>query len=466
MTGGTFDIAVVGNGAVGLSLAGELARQQPGSRVAVIGPSSRQGSASAASGAMLGCFGEVTRHSLATDAGCERFALQMAAHHRWPRHLDDLADHSDAPIEVTTDTYVVLNNRGGLLDSENFDAMLAALDRYGEAYEVVPEIPGLNPVPDARPLRAIRLPGEGAVHSGRLLRALERRAAHLGTTLLDASVRRLALEGDAVTGVELDDGTELIAGDVIVAAGAFTTPLLAGLPDADAVPPVLAGAGLAYVAQRVMGAGLTSAVRTSTRAGSCGLHAVPLGDGVEYFGATNVIFGAPELRPHLGVCQFLAEGVIDQIDRLAFDTFPILGPGPVPGVWVVGGGYRDGLHAAPELAELTAQSLISGKSRFPDRFAACRLPISTMSADASIDDFVDQQVASAFEGGARLTPFQGVDDLDRMYRPLAERLYERLGISWGLAPDIVNYLCLSRKSDADVDRAVAYLRATGLAPAP
>jgi glycine/D-amino acid oxidase-like deaminating enzyme len=481
MTGTTFDVVVVGNGAVGLSIAAELVRQLTGSSVAVLGPSHRRGGASAAAGAMLGCFGEVTRHSLASDAGRERFALQIAAHRRWPGELEELGRHSEAELAVADDTYVVLNSRGGRLDSANFEAMLTALDQHAQTYDVVSEVPALNPVPDARPLRAIRLPAEGAVHSGRLLQAMERRARSLGAQVLDTTVRRLVVAGGRVTGVELDDSSELAAGEVVVAAGAFTTPLLAALPDADAVPPVLAGSGLAYVAERVMGTGLTSAVRTVTRAGSCGLHAVPLGGGVEYFGATNVIFGAPELRPHLGVCQFLAEGVIDQIDRLAsfsridelrvgnrpvaFDTFPLLGPGPVPGVWVVGGGYRDGLHAAPELADLAAQSVIEGKSRFPDRFAACRPPLSTMSVDASVDDFVDQQVASAFEGGVRLTPFQGVDDLDRMYRPLAEALYERLGISCGLAPDIVNYLCLTRKSDADVERAVSYLRAVGLAPA-
>jgi hypothetical protein len=84
-----------------------------------------------------------------------------------------------------------------------------------------------------------------------------------------------------------------------------------------------------------------------------------------------------------------------------------------------------------------------------------------MSIEESITDFVDQQVASAFEGGLHLTPFLFTGDLAASFRPRAERLYERLGTDLGLAPDIVNFLCLSRKTEDDVDQAAKYLSAVG-----
>ncbi|MFB9542696.1 FAD-dependent oxidoreductase [Micromonospora sagamiensis] len=54
---GHYDVVVVGNGVVGSSIAFELSRR--GARVARIGEPNRKYAASTASGAMLGCFGEV-----------------------------------------------------------------------------------------------------------------------------------------------------------------------------------------------------------------------------------------------------------------------------------------------------------------------------------------------------------------------------------------------------------------------
>lgn len=478
MKSASYDVVVVGNGVVGLSVATALARQEAGLSIAMVGPQNRRGGASAAAGAMLGCFGEVTRHTLGSDVGRARFELQLAAHRRWSGELEELGEHTDGPLRVSTDTHVILNSVGGGLDSENFKAMLAALDEYGEPYEEGVHVPGLRPSPDARPLRTVRLGREGAVDSRRLLQALARRAVAAGVTTVDDTVEGLRIAGDAVVGVSLADGREnLAAGEVILTAGASTTPLLVALPDPYAVPPVYAGSGFAYVAERVVGSALTTAVRTVTRAGSCGLHAIPLGGRMEYFGATNVLFGQPELRPHLGLFAFLTEAVVGQIDRLAslsrveelrignrpvsFDTFPLLGPGPKRGLWLVGAGYRDGLHASPEWADRAARSVVDAKNYFPEEFSPCRAPISTMTVAESIEDFVAQQIGSAFEGGIRLTPFQGLEDLDRMYRPMAEQLYDRLGISFGLAPDIVTFLCLTRKSDRDVEHAASYLRDVG-----
>jgi hypothetical protein len=264
---------------------------------------------------------------------------------------------------------------------------------------------------------------------------------------------------------------------VVLATGAWTTPLLATLPDADAVQPVFSGSGIAYVAERVMGDPLTTAVRTVTRAGSCGLHALPLGGGLEYFGATNVIFGAPEHRPHLGVVQFLTQCAIDQVDRLSsysrieelrvgnrpvpLDTFPLLGAGPTADLWIATGGYRDGLHAAPEVARLVAESVAAGTTRFPAAFAPTRAPIATMTIADSIEDFAEQQIAGAFEAGMALTSFLDASDLVPAFRARAEELFDRLGTTLPLAPDLITFLAVTRKSEDDVDRAAAYLRSVG-----
>jgi glycine oxidase len=470
-----FDVVVVGDGAVGLMTARELARSAPDLTIAVIGTGGRPAAASSAAGAMLGCFGEVTGSTTASAAGRARFALQMSAHRLWPSLLAELEDMAGIrPIRTASDTYVIMNARGGVEDSENYDAMRRALVEHAEPHTEVEEVPALRPHPAARPLRALHLPGEGAVDAAAMLDALVADTSRLGVEHLTATVQRLLNGTAGMTGVELADGEVVAAGHVVVATGAFTTPLLDASFPGHGIQPVLAGSGVATVVDRVLGDPFTSAVRTVNRAGSCGLHLVPLGNGREYVGATNVIFRQPETRPHLGVVQFLSQSALEQLDTnlsysrideirvgnrpVPIDTFPLLGRGPEDGLTILTGGYRDGLHAAPAIAALATTLVLAGRDDFPSELRPGRRPISTLTVEESIEAFCRQQIGSAVEGGARTTPFLTFDDLGGVFRTMARRLYEDLNVTHGLHPDVVNYLCLTRKSDADLDAARTYIK--------
>ena len=63
----TVDLSIVGNGILGLMTAFELTNKEPNLKIAVIGPADRKGGASQASGAMLGCFGEITDQTFVND---------------------------------------------------------------------------------------------------------------------------------------------------------------------------------------------------------------------------------------------------------------------------------------------------------------------------------------------------------------------------------------------------------------
>ena len=66
---------------------------------------------------------------------------------------------------------------------------------------------------------------------------------------------------------------------------------------------------------------------------------------------------------------------------------------------------------------------------------------------------------SAFENSMSLSRFMHHTDITELYRSKAERIYKRLEIDRGLSPDIVNYLTLTHKKEADVDVAREYLHA-------
>ena len=471
------DVAIAGNGILAHMVAARLHERAPELSVAVIGPPARPGAATRAAGAMLGHFGEVTKYTLASAPGTAKFELGGLAHGAWPSWLERIGAGlaRGAKVAAGLGTFIVENGRSGALDSDNYDALCAALDFYGEPYEVIrpADIPGLDPVPDARPIRALYLPKEGWADARAVLDGLSELNRRAGTTIVDQPAVRVRSASGRVTGVELLDGSVVGAGTVVVAAGAYSQPLIESVVELGAVPPIISGSGVAFVAERETGVGFSHVVRTVNRAGSCGLHVVPHGGGLEYIGATNVIFRHPETRAHPGVCHFLTECAMEQLDTaictsrieewrvgnrpVALDTFPLIGWGPVGGLYLLTGTYRDGFHDSPVLADICAADVGDGASPVDHPFSPTRQPITTMSAKESIDEFVFQSVSSGFESGIRIPRFWDARDLDRMFRPLAEDLYDALGIDWGLPTDIVHYLTVWRKHPADVEAVKAYL---------
>ena len=483
--GGGADVVVVGNGAIGLSLACEIRARARDVDVVVVGPAHRTGGATHAAGAMLGCFGEVTQPTLASAPGRAKFALARAAHARWSdllETLEEFARDGEPPLVRAHGTFVIHNARSGRLDDDNLRALLGAVDEFGAACERVDSVPGLFPAPDARPLSTYHLADEHGVEARDLLTRLERRADALGARRVDGQVNRILGDSGAATGVELVTGDRLGAGAIAVAAGAYSSPLLDTIVEPFSIQPVLAGAGFACLTTRTRGPGFTSVVRSVNRAGSCGLHVVPLGGGVEYFGATNVVYGAPVLHPHLGVVHFLIDCVIDQLDQSAsysrivrhlagnrpvsLDTFPLLGATGVANLWVFTGTYRDGLHASPEIASRAADLLLGGENRFDAWFEPTRRPISLSTVEQSIDEFSAQRISSTFESPTVLSQFMDHEDLADIFRPRAARVYEVLDWDEGLPTDILDHLAMNAPSSDDTLRIATYLRTLREAPDP
>jgi glycine oxidase len=468
------DVVVVGNGALGLFLADELIDRQIGS-IAVIGPSTREAGASQAAGAMLGCFGEVTTETLRTDASRTRFELGYAAHDRWPEVLRRLEKVSPArtPLQVASDTYMILNTIGGEMDTLNFAAMISALDAYKQPWEEVDPhvIAGYKPRMDSRALRAIRLPGEGAVDARGVLSALEARIRRAGIPILDQTVRRLLSSNGAVTGVELDDGHLIEAGTVVVAAGARSEALVHATFDDMEMIPTFPGLGFAMIARRTSGEHFRDVVRTPNRGFSCGLHVVPAPDGREYYGATNRLVDKVSNCAWLGDMFVLSQYTIYQLDEgsggyeveqwltgnrpVTLDGFPMIGWLPPAGLYLMTGTYRDGFHCAPLLAAHVANELQGIPGIIDPMFTPTRRPVMTRTVEQSIDDLLLHTFAAWFEAGSRGAAQITTGRLSSLWREQATDVYEKLGTDYALGPDLLWYAV---QSPAGADRIARYLR--------
>ena len=416
--GANHDVVVVGNGVLGLSLGLCLARR--GLSVTVVGERTRPYAASAAAGAMLGCFGEVTSTLLASAQGRQKLELGVQAREVWPAWLDGLESDTGRPANelVTADGTVVMLNTVGVagIDSANFHAIQKALTTYEQKYEEldVEDIAWISPDAASRPLRALFVPDEHAVDSGALLSTLEAAFVAHGGAFLHDSVAALQHVGGRVSGVVLASGGTRSCAEVVLAAGAASQPVLDSVPDLAAqVPPLISGYGLSVLLSTPKASGPQHVIRTPNRAFACGLHLVPRNAGEVYVGATNIISASPVSTPVTRDLQFLLDCAARQLHRdfwtasvnriqvgnrpVALDGFPLIGA-VVPGLWMLTGTYRDGLHLSPLLAADMAARIL-GDEPLADLtdFGPVRAPIQPASRREIVETAVTHMVATGYE---------------------------------------------------------------------
>lgn len=470
----TCDVAVVGNGVIAMMVAAELLHRGTGS-VCLVGKADRIGGASAAAGAMLGCIGEVTAEAMRGQATRDRLRTSVSAHQLWPSLLASLQDDlgADEQLCTATDTIVMLNSIGGELDSRNFAAIREACELFGQPHETLDpaEVPGYQPATTQRALVAVRLAAEGAVDARLLLAALERRITRTGGRFVDDQVRSISQDQGGSFTVSCSEAA-ISAGRVVVAAGAYSSGLVAELLADRPLMPQFAGLGTAVLIRRPAGSGFRSVVRTPNRAFACGLHVVPQSGGREYYGATNAVVRRPTAMPMLGDQHFLADCALNQLDTSLFhgeverwltgnrpvslDGFPLVGGTDVEGLYLVCGTYRDGLHLAPLIAAHLADEIAGKSGSLGNQFEPHRVPRATRTIAESIEDYAQHRLATWCEQGGAVPGQMSLDSLLIPFRQQARQVYERLEISFGLGPDILMHL-ISSGGDSSTPELVRYL---------
>ncbi|MGH3613334.1 MAG: NAD(P)/FAD-dependent oxidoreductase [Pseudonocardia sp.] len=428
-----YDVAVAGNGVLGLSLGLVLARS--GHRVAVVGPPHRRSGGSKAAGAMLGCFGEVTSSLTKSEHGRKKLELGIEAAKRWPAWLVALEEQTGrAGVRTATGTTVILNTVGTPeIDDANYRAIKIELARYEEPnHDVDPaDVEWIDAEPISRPLAAFHVPGEHGVNAAELLVQLEEALTAAGGHLVPEVVTAVVDSAGRATGLSLENGDSISAGTVVLAAGAYTQDLLAPIQDESAMPPIVSGYGVSALVTTEDGTGPDSVIRTPNRSFACGLHVVPRTQGEVYIGATNVVSTRPLDTPVMRDLVFLLQCAHRQVRRglwssdltkvqvgnrpVAVDGFPLVGAAGMEGLWVMTGTYRDGLHMSPLLADEMAR-MITGDEPTVDLtpFRPLRRPIQGWSRDDIVEDVVLHAIATGFEQDWRVPvdwPFWIENDL-------------------------------------------------------
>jgi glycine/D-amino acid oxidase-like deaminating enzyme len=325
-----------------------------------------------AAGAMLNVFGEVEAGGLAHPRTRAKFALAREALALWPSWLRDLERAAGLPMTGETGPGTMILRPPG--DAPHYVAIRAALDEAREPYSLIdPErIPGYRP--GAAPAKeALHIPREGHV-DGRRLMALYAQIFRNRTNIAMVDARVEAITPGAQHAARLSDGRILMAPKLLIAAGADSGRLIAGIPALkDRIPPLLYGLGVALLFESDAPPG--HVLRAEADGFDHGLNLVPQGSREIYIGATSDISARPEWEPRPGRVEALQraatalfdEGLARRIPRILLgfrptteDGYPLIGETSVPGLFVLSGTRRDGLHLSPVYARDMAERILTG----------------------------------------------------------------------------------------------------------
>jgi glycine oxidase len=359
------DVAIVGGGVIGLAVAWRARLR--GMSVVVLERGAIGGEC--ASGVAAGMLAPVSEVEFG-EAGRRVLELGLRSAGMWPGFAAELEEAAGAEVGLRqTGTLLLARDEDEARELERQFALRESLGlratrlRPSAARELEPAL-----APTVR--LALEAPEDHSVDPRLVLAALRHACELSGVRVREyAPVARVELEGiepsARVTGVTLADEERVLAGQVVLAAGAWTAEVR-GLP-AHARVPVRPLKGQILRLRDPVGPGLLERVVRFE-----GGYLVPRGDGRYVLGATVEERGFEELPTAGGVYELLRDahelvpGVLElRIEELSVgfrpstpDNVPIIGPGAVEGLMWATGHHRNGILLAPLTAELVAEALV------------------------------------------------------------------------------------------------------------
>ncbi len=372
---GNSGVTVVGSGIIGLSIAYEfLLRDQ---EVTLVGPSELEGVASVAAGAMVDTFGEIST----LDTVLERHQLEarLWAQDNYPDWVAGISESSGGEIFSRSGMFVV-GNSGGDHDIEKLATMRREMARYEVAHDdIAPrDVPGLKPNTHFQAFDAMYLPTALTVDAADLVASLRKLIEQNDRCvwIKESVVAVTPATGEKRWTTTLDSGASIDSDELVIAAGAATKSVLGERLWAEAeLPPLYFGRGASCVVSG--GVPLEHAIRTPNRALACGIHLVPRAGGATYLGATN-LFGTDHRRAGrgatVGELHTLLGAISAQLNTrlrnvcvekvhwglrpVTAHDHPIAGRTTIPGLSIVTGTHRTGVHLAPYLSKLVVAELL------------------------------------------------------------------------------------------------------------
>ncbi len=347
------DVVVVGAGIMGCALALRLA--QAGAQVTVVEKAVPGAEASSAAAGILA-------PQMEAQGPGPGFELGLRSRGMYPRLAEELKDLTG--IDVGYRPCGVLLTVFDEAGRHGLEAMAAWQTALGLRAELLgaDEARALEPAMNPAAHGVLHFPDDAQVDNTLLVRALYVAAARAGVSFRTGWVRGLWTEGERVLGVDLE-GAQVAAGAVVLAAGSWS-----GLVHGAGVGPAVVRPVRGQMLELQAKVPLLSRIVFSFHKG----YVVPRVDGRVIVGSTMEEVGfekevtAGGLAAILGValqlCPELAGAPVTRtwagLRPGTRDHLPLLGEGPLRGLFFATGHFRNGILLAPITARLVAERVL------------------------------------------------------------------------------------------------------------
>ena len=285
---------------------------------------------------------------------------------RWPGFADELLRASGIDVELRREGTLLLaltaDDQAEIAHRLEFQRRLDLPLEWLSAADTRKREPHLA----GKIAGALFSPQDHQVDNRKLVQALRIAAEAAGVTIHEhRPVKEIAVQGGRATGVVFEDGTTERADIVVLAAGAWSRTI-AGLPP-DRRPPVRPVKGQMLALRMDANAPLIDHVLWAP-----GAYLVPRRDGRLIVGATVEEKGFDNTITAGGVMALLdaAWRAVPAVEELPIDEIwvghrpgsrddaPILGPGPLDGLFYATGHHRNGILLAPVTADAMARLIL------------------------------------------------------------------------------------------------------------
>ena len=350
-------VAIIGAGVVGLGIAWRIAAR---AAVTVFDRGKTGSGASHAAAGMLAacCEAEPGEEAL--------IALGRESQARWPAFAEELLRTSGIDVELRREGILHLaltaDDQAEIAQRLEFQRQLDLPLEWLSAAATRAREPHLA----GKIAGALFSPEDHQVDNRKLVQALRVAAEGAGATICEhRPVKEIVVQGGRAKGVLLQDETVAAADIVVLAAGAWSRGI-AGLPP-DGRPPVRPLKGQVLTLRMDAAAPLISHVVWAP-----GAYMVPRRDGRLIVGATVEEKGFDETMTAGGVLALLeaAWRAVPAVEELPIeemcvghrpgsrDDAPILGRGPLEGLFYATGHHRNGILLAPVTADAMARLIL------------------------------------------------------------------------------------------------------------
>jgi glycine oxidase len=354
-------VLIVGGGIMGTSAAWELARH--GVQCVVLERSVPGAEASSAAAGILGAQAEAHAPGPMTD-------LCLASRARYAKFASTLVRETRIDVGYRACGVLRVGFERAAVKKLTRDSAWQSKRRLSVQQLTTRELTVLEPSLSGKLAGGVRFAADSRVEPRALLRALHIAALTRGVRFQSgAFVRRIALEGGRAVGVVLDDGSELRADNVLVAAGSWTSLIDGlGLPAGRVIP----------ARGQIIELELPTPPLSHVVFGP-GAYLVPRDDGRLLIGSTLEFVGY-EREVTAGAVRDLllhATALVPTLERAALratwsnfrpytkDELPLLGRTQIPGLFLSTGHYRNGILLAPISAEIVRAAILGQRPPLP-----------------------------------------------------------------------------------------------------